>query len=701
MNDYIDLYQNIIISHFSLFPIGLIILSSNDIKASSASAYIVSYINPFASTILPLTLGMTIDNNKDVLCSYRKRELNQLSNVTLWDTLFNSNFTDINETFFSDCFMVYIKIKFSEENIYISIDNLNEQRKTLQDKMIKSISYQFLTSIAHEINNPLDSLINTIEQITQTNSTLLNRLRLLVCLIKSVTQKLIAYSKSIFDSIQLREKHQSPPLQSEIVNLNYIFNKLSKKFALLFDYKRIIIDNDFSLLQKCSFKCDRYYLKQLIKNLLLYLYYQVPKDSKISIVSTIQNSDLVKMTFQHEGVFKERKFRLEKSSDKKLVSESEIILDASVNTIDTCKEILVKLSAFVDVDVFFIEEDNIYLTLDFNHIIFDSSSSDTDEQDEVDEFNTPRKNSSVVPTYPPLNTFDLLKNSKKNVPVAFSSKNLVSNCNKEFSQLVSAKKNRSNCNSEYNSNSKDELNKKLKVTFNDQYSQICSNLGRSLAKILADMRDPIIDNMKSPLIMSKSINKNDTSFHEISRKTILKEEDVSSSSFQYLESCGKKKKSIGMNTTGRALRNHTPTPTPRSIKSHPLPEVKQSRILIVDDEDFNVKTLQNMLKLEKQVADICYNGFESIQYLKKNPNVKLVLMDICMPVMDGLEACKHIEEMVKAKEINPNIVVIIISAHPPDIIHSGNLHYQVVKNFFKKPLSRCKLKGILKDYNLI
>jgi CheY-like chemotaxis protein/serine phosphatase RsbU (regulator of sigma subunit) len=65
------------------------------------------------------------------------------------------------------------------------------------------------------------------------------------------------------------------------------------------------------------------------------------------------------------------------------------------------------------------------------------------------------------------------------------------------------------------------------------------------------------------------------------------------------------------------------------------------KILIAEDVDFNYMLLVEALKPTKVQITRVVNGNEAVQYCKSN-EIDLVLMDIRMPVMDGLEATKNI-----------------------------------------------------------
>lgn len=79
-------------------------------------------------------------------------------------------------------------------------------------------------------------------------------------------------------------------------------------------------------------------------------------------------------------------------------------------------------------------------------------------------------------------------------------------------------------------------------------------------------------------------------------------------------------------------------------------------ILIVDDEKAIRKTLTEILSYEGYKIDDAENGEEALKKLKER-NYDVVLCDIKMPKVDGLEFLE------KSKEINPDVPIIMISGH--------------------------------------
>ena len=87
------------------------------------------------------------------------------------------------------------------------------------------------------------------------------------------------------------------------------------------------------------------------------------------------------------------------------------------------------------------------------------------------------------------------------------------------------------------------------------------------------------------------------------------------------------------------------------------PECSDLQILIVEDEESNYLFLESILK--KTRADLIWarSGEESLEIIRNNPGLPIVLMDIRMPGMDGYEATREI------KKLSPSTKVVAQTAY--------------------------------------
>ncbi|CAM4450177.1 histidine kinase [Paenibacillus tarimensis] len=118
-----------------------------------------------------------------------------------------------------------------------------------------------------------------------------------------------------------------------------------------------------------------------------------------------------------------------------------------------------------------------------------------------------------------------------------------------------------------------------------------------------------------------------------------------------------------------------------------------AQILVAEDNEVNQKLAIRMLEKLGYKADVAENGQEVLNRLKKR-RYGVILMDIQMPVMDGLEATRLICDQVP-EELRPHIIAMTANVLPGDrekCLAAG------MSDFISKPIRLDKLRTLLQEY---
>ena len=105
------------------------------------------------------------------------------------------------------------------------------------------------------------------------------------------------------------------------------------------------------------------------------------------------------------------------------------------------------------------------------------------------------------------------------------------------------------------------------------------------------------------------------------------------------------------------------------------------KVLLVDDDFINRKLLQTLLKKNSSVSKIieAENGSDALDKLKKESDVSLILLDIMMPVVDGVEFLK----IFRSDMTNAHIPVIVLST---DDTRKSEVFDNGANDFLRKPI---------------
>src|SRR5260370_35064954 len=79
---------------------------------------------------------------------------------------------------------------------------------------------------------------------------------------------------------------------------------------------------------------------------------------------------------------------------------------------------------------------------------------------------------------------------------------------------------------------------------------------------------------------------------------------------------------------------------------------------MVDDDMRNIFDLSTVLEEHNMVILSADNGRDAITILQEEPNIDIVLMDIMMPEMDGMETMREIRKIPRLK----NLPIVAVTA---------------------------------------
>jgi len=107
-------------------------------------------------------------------------------------------------------------------------------------------------------------------------------------------------------------------------------------------------------------------------------------------------------------------------------------------------------------------------------------------------------------------------------------------------------------------------------------------------------------------------------------------------------------------------------------------------ILVVDDEKLLVKGIKFNLENEGYQVDAAYDGLEAVE-LARSGNYDLIILDVMMPELDGLEACMRIREF-------STIPIIMLTARGEDMDKIIGFEYGA-DDYITKPFNILELKA--------
>ncbi|PGH06239.1 hypothetical protein AJ80_08208 [Polytolypa hystricis UAMH7299] len=127
------------------------------------------------------------------------------------------------------------------------------------------------------------------------------------------------------------------------------------------------------------------------------------------------------------------------------------------------------------------------------------------------------------------------------------------------------------------------------------------------------------------------------------------------------------------------------------------PEKQRPLLLLVDDNNINLKLLSTFAKKNSYEYDAAENGLVALQAFQNAPKPHdIVFMDISMPVMDGIEATRAMRKLEHERQQKPAMIIALTG------LGSASFQQEAFSNginiFLTKPISFDNLRKILNDW---
>ena len=115
--------------------------------------------------------------------------------------------------------------------------------------------------------------------------------------------------------------------------------------------------------------------------------------------------------------------------------------------------------------------------------------------------------------------------------------------------------------------------------------------------------------------------------------------------------------------------------------------VTMNKVLVVDDEKLIVKGIKFSLEQDGMEVTAAYDGEEALNYIKSQ-EFDLVVLDVMLPKMDGLEVCQQVRGFSQ-------VPIIMVTAKGEDLDKIMGLEYGA-DDYITKPFNILELKARIK-----
>lgn len=120
--------------------------------------------------------------------------------------------------------------------------------------------------------------------------------------------------------------------------------------------------------------------------------------------------------------------------------------------------------------------------------------------------------------------------------------------------------------------------------------------------------------------------------------------------------------------------------------------LKGKKVLIVDDNELNIKVAEKLLKKYNIITESCDSGYECIEMIKQDKHYDLILLDDMMPKMSGTETLHILQEIPNFKDKTVVLTANAIEGMKEKYIEEG------FDDYLAKPIEKYELERVLRKY---
>ena len=696
------------------FSIGLIILEKENEKD-----YKIKIVNSYLIKLFDLPKSLDINVFKERLQEYKILLNDKLSDINLEKIVFDDKYISQYKvgTFISSISMIYVKIHILKNKICICIDNYSDERKDIKTNLIKSLKYQYIVTLYHELNNPLNALQNLIEENNNNSDEEMMienkiqnfEIKLLVNLIQVFIKNFIWYFRLIFEL-----SNNTIVNFDKKLNLEYEFNRILNQFSILLKYKEIQYSNDLSFLNDKYIESNETYLINFIRGIFILLYHKIPKNNGFEIKYNIKSNNQIELIFektkQDLNYYQRRRSKMINDIDFKYKQEFDF--SKTIQTEEITKELLNTMSKVLKLKLKIFEEEE-----DENKILIliIPFTIEKDDIEILDELSEKQKLNIFESINRQLFINDNSEDNNKEKLINIDSFPILQTQLPYYNIAINdfdENKNKLECNSIFNDSLIKENNKYKNFFFfkkkNDSIASLNSDFSieKSIKSKKKNFLPGELNSFNGDLYKPNNINNfnNFLHYNKNTKRSLIYNNEINNNLNE-----------ISLNYNHIKITNHNSTREKFNDSKEQTTRLSTLEkncnckdIILCDDESFNLSTIKNMLKKFKIECDLSTNGKECIDLIlnKKKSNChckkkyyKLIFLDMMMPIMNGLETAKKIQSMIDNNEIN-NLKIIIISAHIEENLIIELKNIKCIVETVNKPLKKTKLEELLKMYYL-